>query len=1098
MAVELAVAPAARVLEEITRRNAALGHENLGPLSERNGFIPLSAPPHDLPGPHAVWVQAADELPELISSLTLRRRLEELPLLDASPASLEDRSLLRAASVLGLLTQSYNNVPMVPPEQLPEQLVRPWKQISERLHRPPLTLVAMDYVLNNWRLIDPDAPEPMRVENMALLTPIWDHPEMDTFILTGLETLALTSPLVGCVVRAQEAALREDDDALKVELAEMGAALRRATFGTLPKITAHARGGPRRVDPVVWTKLFATLPLPAVGAGDVVNASGVEIPTFHMMDAFIGRQEYRTALGHEATGLRAAFPQNWAEFVASVGEIPIVGYVRGRDDPELNGLFDELVENYQGRNGLLGRHRLKAFAYMEPAFKVGRSRTGTGFSGERAWEKVDAAFEAARLERQLAAKPVARMARLERVDEVCPGIWRIVLDIRGLGMHVEPGDHIAVLPENDPELVDRTLAALHAGGDEAIDLTREWTAALPLRGRPAGMTRLALRDVLAWGQIRPVPRATAKILHRLTQDASVGAVLEARTEDQWELWDLLEHMSGAGFAPERLWRAGRGDYESLGRAVPPLEPRLYSVSAFEGGGVAADRVELTIGELAYDSVASPTSVARARRGTATTYLTRTVRERPGSEIPVSVVHPAAFSLPDDPSVPIVMFGGGTGIAPFRAFLRSRAETPGTLNILFAGGRTPEVLPYKDELDAYAQSGAAEVQYAYSRVGSGAKRVDGLVREPAVAARLRALVRAGAQLYTCGRAPFSRSVMDALADALDEPGRPGREEVYRLVAEGRYLYDVFTTYPGSTVAAHTLVDASDLSRRTTPQAGLWQAINGRVYDLTEFAEIHPGGQRIIGSFAGMDASSSYRLVEHHRDPEVEAMLAMYEVGVVRRLGFGRRWAVAVGERGLEHLPLETLYRRWVRTLYTLVEIANAHAMEISIRDEPLNRSERRDALPCTAYRLQFAVDAHVRVVTKTLPIVCDSFAGLWRTTCGPCDPAADLRELERALDEVCSSDGAESARRACHRLEDELDEPGAGPDLERRTRALATADAAYLDSARASLATGIELFEAHEADVLSAGSTGLLAALRAFPALTGEYFETVVSIGKECA
>ena len=771
-------------------------------------------------------------------------------------------------------------------------------------------------------------------------------------------------------------------------------------------------------------------------------------------------------------------------------------YVRGSGDRELVGHFDELSEAYQGRHGLLARHRLSAFGFMDAAFKSGRPSTVTGFSGlfeERAWETVDASFEAARLERLQAVRPARRFARAESVEELCAGVRRIVFDVRGLGLHCRPGDRLSLLPDNDPDLVARTLRALRATGDELVDLTPEWVHAMSLRpGGSAGGTRATVRDVLAFGHIRPVPRATAKLLYALTYDGSLRSILEARTEDQWELWDLLELMAGSGFTPQRLWRAERGDYESLSHVVPPLQPRLYSVSTIETGPVAAERIELTVGELAYDSVESAASVARRRHGTASTFLCRTLAQRPDAQVPVAVVRPVAFSLPADPAVPIVMFAGGTGIAPFREFLRVRTATDGTQNVLLAGAAGPGSLPYREELEDYARRGRAEVHFAYSRDPANPRRIDDLVRDPGIAARLHDALDMGGRIYVCGRATFSRTVMTALAEILDEPGCPGHEAVRDLVAQRRYMQDVFTTYTGSAVTPRPRIDASELARRRTRDDRIWQAIAGRVYDLTEFEAIHPGGHKIIESFSGMDATSSYRIVEHHRDPEVEAMLAMYEFGVMRRLDFGARFAVAVGENGLEHLPLDELYRRWVRCLYALVEIANAHRLDVSARDEPLNRREYDGTRPPTAYRLQFGIESHARFLAQTVPMVCRRFAALWRTTSGPCSAGESFQALGKEIEQTLTGGPADEARTEAQALEQRLEDDPTAARLAERIAAVTTADARYLDAAKTLVASGVIAFETYEGDVLAQGAEELLDALRSFPPLTRDHFVTVAA------
>ena len=374
---------------------------------------------------------------------------------------------------------------MRPPERLPAHLVRPWLQTAERLGRPAFTLSNSDYIFDNWRIIDPDAPEPMRVDNLRVLNAIWDHPQMDTFILVLVELLARSAPLVGAAARAQDACLRSDDEAVAAELGVMIETVRRLTGRSLPKISANARAGARRVDPVLWTKLFAMLPLPVQGAGDDVrNASGAETPYFHLLDVVLGRREYETQLGHEAMQFRHTHPPHWREFIAAVGRESIASYVRGRGDRELSNLFAELADAYHGPHGLLARHRLKAFAYMEAAFKTGRSSTVTGFTGlfeDRAWETVDASFEAARLERVRSAPAVRRLARVAHVEELGDGARSVVLDVGGLGLRFRPGDRCAVLADEEawqalvtsasPDRVEVTCTGRAIGRGEEIPVS---------------------------------------------------------------------------------------------------------------------------------------------------------------------------------------------------------------------------------------------------------------------------------------------------------------------------------------------------------------------------------------------------------------------------------------------------------------------------------------------------------------------------------------------------------------------------------------------------------------------------------------------------
>ena len=106
-----------------------------------------------------------------------------------------------------------------------------------------------------------------------------------------------------------------------------------------------------------------------------------------------------------------------------------------------------------------------------------------------------------------------------------------------------------------------------------------------------------------------------------------------------------------------------------------------------------------------------------------------------------------------PSVPIIMIGPGTGLAPFRGFLQERAARKAkgaTLGpaMLFFGCRHPEQdFLYADELKGFAAGGVGELHIAFSR-GDGPKTYvqNLLAREKD---KVWSLIEQGAVIFVCG-------------------------------------------------------------------------------------------------------------------------------------------------------------------------------------------------------------------------------------------------------------------------------------------------------------------------------------------------------------
>src|SRR5215210_7260478 len=98
--------------------------------------------------------------------------------------------------------------------------------------------------------------------------------------------------------------------------------------------------------------------------------------------------------------------------------------------------------------------------------------------------------------------------------------------------------------------------------------------------------------------------------------------------------------------------------------LPPLRPRYYSISS--SPLVTPEACSITVG-----MVEGPARSGHGTfKGVASRYLSAQV---PDSQI-FGFVHPPTlpFRPPDNPHLPMIMVGPGTGIAPFRGFLQERA------------------------------------------------------------------------------------------------------------------------------------------------------------------------------------------------------------------------------------------------------------------------------------------------------------------------------------------------------------------------------------------------------------------------------------------
>jgi sulfite reductase (NADPH) flavoprotein alpha-component len=362
-------------------------------------------------------------------------------------------------------------------------------------------------------------------------------------------------------------------------------------------------------------------------------------------------------------------------------------------------------------------------------------------------------------------------ARLTRTRQLtAPGSGKETLhfevSLAGSGLAYEVGDSLGIFPANDPAEVEAVLAAAGLTGDEPVE-----SAGVNLR---EVLTRqVTLRE--------PSRQLLAAIFEKCPEAAELAELIdpEARTVmEDWidgrEVVDILQAYPQARFTADELVKVLR-----------KLQPRLYSIAS--SPKAYPEEVHLTVAVVRYELH------DRARQGVCSTYLADRVKE---TTMPVFIHSAKHFRQPEDPSVPVIMVGPGTGIAPFRAFLQEREATaaPGKTWLFFGDRNRATDFLYEEEIKAWQSKGVLHrLDTAFSR--DQAEKVYVQHRMLENAAELWQWLSEGAYFYVCGDASrMAKDVDDALHRIVETAGSKSKEEAAAYIEDlkktKRYRKDVY--------------------------------------------------------------------------------------------------------------------------------------------------------------------------------------------------------------------------------------------------------------------------------------------------------------------
>ncbi|KAL3867553.1 hypothetical protein ACJMK2_040440 [Sinanodonta woodiana] len=235
-----------------------------------------------------------------------------------------------------------------------------------------------------------------------------------------------------------------------------------------------------------------------------------------------------------------------------------------------------------------------------------------------------------------------------------------------------PGDHLAVFAENSPALVDGILTRLHHSPplDQTFKIEMQSERATPLGNMktwerfpkfPTCTMRTALSRYL--DITTPPTRSFLKILATQASDHRHKEGLEnlANNLERYEDWkhskrpNLLEVLDE--FPSLQIPAA------LILTQLPLLQQRYYSISS--SGTVYPGEIHATIAVVKYRSQGGKGSL---HEGVCSSWLNRIAS---GTIVPCFVRIAPSFHLPMDKTIPIIMVGPGTGIAPLRSFWQQR-------------------------------------------------------------------------------------------------------------------------------------------------------------------------------------------------------------------------------------------------------------------------------------------------------------------------------------------------------------------------------------------------------------------------------------------
>ncbi|PWA20469.1 hypothetical protein CCH79_00003706, partial [Gambusia affinis] len=355
----------------------------------------------------------------------------------------------------------------------------------------------------------------------------------------------------------------------------------------------------------------------------------------------------------------------------------------------------------------------------------------------------------------------------------------------------ESGDHVAVFPTNNSELVNKLGEILGVDLDVVISLNNLDEESNKKHPFPCPTTyRTALTHYL---DITNPPRTN--VLYELAQYASdpkdqenmrkmASSSPEGKTLYQnWVLDSCRNILAVLEDMPSL-----KPPIDHLCELLPRLQARYYSIAS--SSKVHPNSIHICAVVVEYK-----TKTGRVNKGVATNWLKNQLVNGHKSTVPM-YIRKSQFRLPFKASNPVIMIGPGTGIAPFMGFIQERGwlkregKEVGETVMYFGCRHKNEDYIYQEELEEAEKNGVlTQLNVAFSRDQDHKVYVQHHLKKNKE--HVWKLINTdNAHIYVCGDARnMAKDVQTAFYEIAEEYGSMTRTQatdyVKKLMTKGRY-------------------------------------------------------------------------------------------------------------------------------------------------------------------------------------------------------------------------------------------------------------------------------------------------------------------------